>query len=960
MTRQWRSLEEAAGDPAFLDRARREFPGLAEALARPASRRRVLQLMAASMALGGLSACTAPGDPYDQMVVSPVAPPNIVPALPNHYASANLQGGYATGIVVRHVMGRPVKVEGNPGHPASLGATDIHAQAMLLDFYDPDRAAGMTRGGLPATRQGLLAALTAERARLAESKGAGFRILTESTTSPALARQIGALLAQYPGARWHRWDAISRDAVRAGARLAYGAAVEIIPRPAQADVLLGIDSDMLSSAPGHVRLARDFASRRNPTRTDRMSRVFAVEPSPGLMGTAADHRFVAGPRELHAVALGLAAGILQDAAPAAGPDWLGGVIQELKAARGRALVHVGPDQPPETHALMHAVNEALSGRGQTFDVIDAVEESPVDQADSLRSLVDDMHAGRVETLVILGGNPVFAAPATLGFAEALKRVRFSLSMAPAPDETGAAALWFVPETHGFETWGDARAYDGTASILQPQALPLFGATSPHEILSLFASPFPRSALELVQETWKDRLGGDFDQGWHDALANGVIPDTASPAAAAKLRPEAAGLRPPAPPDRPLHVLFRPDPNLWDGRYANNPWLQELPRPLTKLVWDNPILIPAQVANRYGLENGRVVELSMGGARVKAPVWITPGQAGDCVTLLLGYGRTVVGDVGSGTGFDFFPLRGRDGAPDLRRTEERHDLASTDHHDVMDASPEDIVRHGTLDEFRKDPTFLNRESGKTTLYERPKLSDQAWGMSVDLNACIGCNACVLACQAENNIPVVGKEQVLVEREMHWLRIDRYYDGPVEKPDSYFQPILCMHCEEAPCEVVCPVEATLHDHEGINAMVYNRCIGTRFCSNNCPYKVRRFNFLAYARHEHRPTISRNPDVTARARGVMEKCTFCIQRIAEARIAADEENRPIRDGEVVTACQAACPTQVFAFGNINDPGSEVAKRKRSPLDYVLLPEESTHPRLTFEARIRNPSAKIPEGAA
>ena len=954
--RQWRSLDEIAGDADFLARAAQEFPALAEGLARPESRRRVLKLMAASLALAGLGGCD-PGSPAGKLVPAVVAPPDIVAALPNFYAGADLATGYADGIIVEQVMGRPIKVEGNPNHPASLGATTIHGQATILDFYDPDRAAGISRPGPAGTRQpadlqDLLLALSLERARFADRHGAGLRILTGSVASPTLATQLDALLRQYPQAQWHQWDAISRDRARAGAMLAYGRAVETVPHPDAADVILAIDSDLLGGAPGHLRLAREFASRRNPARTRAMSRVYAVEPTPTLIGTAADHRFVAGPAALHAVMAGLAAGILRNETPSDGPPWLGPVIADLRAAHGRALVHVGPDQPAETHALAHALNEALGGRGSTVTVIEPVLHDAVEQAASLRTLVEDMQAGRVDALIILDGNPVFAGPAD--FAHGLARVRFSLAMTPMPDETGQAVTWSVPRTHPFETWSDARAFDGTATIIQPQALPLYGGLSPHEILALLAGPQPASPRDLVRQTWQPAMSGDFEQAWHDALAGGVVPNTAAARAADTLRPQAAQAMPPTPPAA-VALLFRPDPNLLDGRYANNAWLQELPRPLTKLVWDNPLLIPPALAAQHQLVNGDVARLSAAGVHVEAPVWIAPGQAAECVVALLGYGRRIVGTVGAGTGFDFFPLRdaGPPGTLIIEKTGRHAALASTDHHNVLaaDAGPRDIVRHGALADYLKDPRFLQERQPVETLYQsRPKLSAQAWGMSIDLNSCIGCNACVVACMAENNVPVVGKQQVLAEREMHWLRIDRYYEGPAEAPDSFFQPMLCMHCEEAPCETVCPVGATVHDHEGLNVQIYNRCIGTRFCSNNCPYKVRRFNFFAFAGEEHRPPISRNPDVTVRARGVMEKCTFCLQRIAEARIAADRDNRPIRDGEVVTACQAACPTRAFAFGNINDSASEVAKRKQSPLDYGLLTEEATHPRVSYEARIRN----------
>jgi molybdopterin-containing oxidoreductase family iron-sulfur binding subunit len=420
-----------------------------------------------------------------------------------------------------------------------------------------------------------------------------------------------------------------------------------------------------------------------------------------------------------------------------------------------------------------------------------------------------------------------------------------------------------------------------------------------------------------------------------------------------LRADAGSQKPPAPPDHSLTILFRPDPSLWDGRYANNAWLQELPRPLTKLTWDNPLLVAPAKARQLKLRNGDTVRLSVGQAVMTVPIWIVPGQAPDCVVALLGSGRRHVGTVGDNAGFDFYPLTGRRDPPSLEKAAGIVDLACTDHHNLIFDMAGDIVRHGSLSRYAKEPRFLAGSEQEPHLYRWKPEGPAAWAMSVDLNACIGCNACVVACQSENNVPVVGKQQVIHEREMQWLRIDRYYEGNPDAPVSYFQPMLCMQCEQAPCEVVCPVGATVHDSEGLNVMVYNRCVGTRFCSNNCPYKVRRFNYFAFAQEEQRPPQSRNPDVTVRGRGVMEKCTFCLQRIAEARIVADRENRPV--GEVKTACQAACPTQAFTFGNMADPNSDVAKRKQSPLDYAVLADQNTHPRVTYEARIRNPNPDL-----
>jgi molybdopterin-containing oxidoreductase family iron-sulfur binding subunit len=947
----WRSLEQAAADPEFLARAAQEFPGLAQAMAEPLERRQALKLMAASLVMAGLSACdTKYGG---ELIPAVEIPPNIIPGLPNFYASAHVLDGYASGIVVKHVMGRPVNVEGNARHPASLGAIDAFAQAQLLDFYDPDRAAQINVRSEPSDPQSLQAALMAQRALFAQSQGKGLRILTGTITSPTLAAQLEALRRQYPQAQWTQWQPISRDAVRQGARRAYGQAVDVIAHLERADVLLTIDSDLLSAAPGRLRYARDFASRRNPTRAP-MSRVYAIEPTPTLIGSVADHRFIAEPDELQRIVGALAAGILENAPSASMPDWVGAVIDDLKAAHGRALVHVGADQPPEIHALAHAMNEALGGRGATFDLIDSVVYEPIDQADALRSLISDMRAGQVSHLLIIDSNPVYAAPASLGFADALKRVPFSLALANSADETARSCVWFVPRTHDWESWSDARAYDGTVTILQPQALPLFGGMSTHELLGWYAGAAPVSAEQAVRSTWAAHFAGDFVNGWHEALASGIVPGTASASGNLRLRADAAQLAPASGATGPsLTMLFRPDPNLWDGRFTNNPWLQELPRPLTKLVWDNPLLIAPALASRMQLENGDHVRVSIGEASVVAPIWIMPGQAPNAITALLGSGRRAAGSIGDGIGVDYYPLTALKGSVLLHKEQGRTALASTVHHNLLTHTPPEILRHGTLADFKANPQFAANRTAEPQLYRMSPPGPAAWAMSVDLNSCIGCNACILACQAENNIPVVGKAQVLREREMHWLRIDRYFEGEPEAPESFFQPVLCMHCEQAPCENVCPVGATVHDSEGLNVMVYNRCVGTRFCSNNCPYKVRRFNFYGYGEEQHRAPQSFNPDVSVRARGVMEKCSYCIQRIAEARIVADREGRAV--GEVKTACQTACPTQAFTFGNLADPDSELAKRKRSPLDFAMLEQQATRPRTTYEALVRNPNPAI-----
>ena len=895
----------------------------------PPGRREMLGLFAASLALSGCDP-SAPDVRYFPAVNQAAS---IVPGLPNQYATAFVDGGAAAGIVVRQDMGRPVKIEGNPAHPGSLGATSMHGQALLLDFYDVDRAAGVFRAGQPSTWQAVQQAMAGWRPGWAKAGGAGLRILTPPVLSPSLEAALRKVLDAYPAARWHGMPDERAD----GLALAYGRPVDLLPHLDRADVVLGLESDLLTAAPGHLAHARAFASRRNPVRGT-MSRVYAAEPAPTPLGIAADHRFAVTPAALQAALRAIAASVLGGAAVSDAPEWVGPVLADLHAAGPRAFVHAGAALDPAAQALVHQINERLGGRGVSFDLLDPIAAQL--GGGTLPDLMADMHDGRVQTLLILGGNPAYTVPE---FQAAMARVPTTLYMATSPDETARLATWFVPETHLFEAWGDVRAHDGTVAIQQPQSFPLYGGRSPFELLSLLTSGDAVDSLDVVRNTWKDRLD---DDAWGDALSAGVVPGTARKPIA--VEPAATAMLPPAPATT-LALLLRPDPNLGDGRWANNPWLQETPRFGTGTVWGNPLLLSPATAAGLGLQKGDVVELQAGPASVTSPVFVQPGQADDTVLAYLGSGRPHAGGVGTGVGVDMSPLHGQSAAS-LRRTGDRVAVASTHRHAAPDIA-DDIARRGTLAQFQADPQFMAVDAAPPSIYHKPRdPRGTAWGMSIDLNACIGCNACVTACQAENNVPVVGKAQVLLRREMHWLRIDPHFTA---EGDAVLQPVLCMHCEDAPCEPVCPVGASLHDSEGLNLQVYNRCVGTRFCSNNCPYKVRRFNFGAWAEEEPRAPISRNPDVSVRGRGVMEKCTFCIQRIAAARIAHDRDGVP---EQAVTACQAACPTQAFSFGDLNDATSEVNQRKASPLDYPMLPEQNTRPRVTYEARIRNANPALP----
>ena len=607
---------------------------------------------------------------------------------------------------------------------------------------------------------------------------------------------------------------------------------------------------------------------------------------------------------------------------------------------------------------MHRLNAQLGAAGATVAYIEPVA-GDVNCGASLRELVTDLDAGRVEALVILGGNPAYDAPADAGFAAALRRASRTLHQGLYEDETAALCAWHVPEAHYLEDWSDARAFDGTASVVQPLITPLHGALSRHEVMALLAGA-PERPRDLVRTQWRGQgAAADFDESWRAALREGVIPGT-------EFRPVAATARrvdftPPPAVTGAWSVVVRPDPCVRDGAFANNAWLQELPKPHSKLTWDNAAFMSAESAAKAGVKTGDMVEIASGDGRVEAPVWILPDHADGAVTLALGFGRARAGRVGNGVGVDAYALR-TFAAPwtagaAVRKAAGRHAFATTQNHDRMEGrEPVRVVR---ADEAARGARIPD-ETPKESLYPPWTYDSYRWGMAIDLNACIGCNACTIACQAENNIPTVGAEQVRRGREMHWIRVDRYYEGPAKDPRTYFQPVPCMQCEDAPCEAVCPVGATVHDSEGINVQVYNRCVGTRFCSNNCPYKVRRFNFLHFAAGPGEPPLeARNPEVTVRMRGVMEKCNYCLQRITRARIETDREGRRIADGEVVTACQAACPTRAITFGDLADPQSAVSAAARSPLRYALLAELNTRPRTTYLARVVNPHPDAQRGA-
>ena len=954
-SRYWQSLEELAGTQAFREFLHREFPREASVWENDEpGRRKFLKLMGASLALAGFSACTR--QPAETIMPYVRAPEEIVPGKPLFFATAMTLRGVATGLLVESHMGRPTKVEGNPDHPASLGAADALAQASVLGLYDPDRSQAVTRYGEITSWTGFLGVLREAMADQRSRQGAGLRILTETVTSPSLAAQIQDLLKRFPKAKWHQYEPAGPHSARAGARLAFGQPVHTYFKVERADVILSLDSDFLTAGAGSVRYAREFAARRSG-----MNRLYAVESMPTLTGAQADHRWPMRASEIPLLAASLAKELGIDAGQTTNPPaWLKPVAADLQKHLGASLIVAGEHQPPAVHALVHAMNHALGNVSKTVIHTEPVEARPEDQFESLRALVADMQTGAVDLVVILGGNPVYNAPVDVPLREALGKVKLRIRLGLYEDETSELCHWHIPEGHYLETWGDARAYDGTATIQQPLIAPLYNGKSAHELLAALADQPERTAYEIVRAYWQERKpAANFESWWRRSVHDGLVAGSA--AGARNVTPKRDALALPLA-GQGIEVNFRSDPAVDDGRFANNGWLQELPKPLTKLTWDNAAILSPATAEKLGLQNGDLIEMKSGDRAIRAPAWILPGHAADSVTVHLGYGRTRAGRVGSGTGFNAYPLR-RSASPwlaavELRKFGGQQPLATTQDHWRMEGR--DLVRSTTVEQYKTNPGFAHDSPAALSLYPPVKYEGNAWGMAIDLNACTGCNACIVACQAENNIPVVGKDQVIKGREMHWIRVDRYYEGGLDNPRAYHQPVLCMHCENAPCEVVCPVAATVHSSEGLNDMVYNRCVGTRYCSHNCPYKVRRFNFLLYSDFTNETiAMQKNPDVTVRSRGVMEKCSYCVQRINAARIEAEKEDRPVRDGEIQTACQQTCPAQAIVFGNLNDPESRVSQLKKEQRNYGLLTELNTRPRTTYLAAMRNPNPEITDRA-
>lgn len=985
----WQSLDELADSAEFDAYVKREYPSQMEVLIDPVSRRSFMKLMGASLGLAGLAACTV--QPKEDILPYITQPEEIIPGKALYFATAMPRSGGAMGLLVRSNMGRPTKVEGNPDHPASLGATDIFAQAEILQLYDPDRSQSIKHLGDIKVWDDFMTEMAGQASLMQSSKGEGFRFLTESTTSPSFIAMMQGILAENPQAKWHQFEP-----ARGNGQFTAMGPTNVQYRFDKADRVLSLDSDFMMGAGTSVRYARDWAEKRkvSSSSTD-MSRLYVVETTISGTGANADNRLGIRPSQFEgfvgalAAAMGVAGAAPDTQLASRQQEFVNAIAKDLLATKGRSIVIAGEWQSPYVHALANKMNDALGNIGKTVFYSAPVEASPVDHLASITELAQDMSAGKVSSLIILGGvNPVYSAPADLNFEIAMKKVPFIVHHGLFYDETAVYSHWHVPAAHFLESWDDAKAHDGTASIVQPLIAPLYQGKTASEVLTTLTKNPSLSAYQIVNNYWTGGAkGGDAEKAWRRALNDGIIQNTSvAPASSPVSVGATSGTEGTASPTmlpalqagEGFDIVFRPDQTIFDGRYANNGWLQEMPKPISTLTWDNAALISRATAKKLHLHaplqfegaqyDADVVHIEVDGLSVNAPIWIAPGQPDDTITLYLGYGRERAGHVGNGLGFNAGHVRTTKNywfatGAKVSKKGQTYPLAATQVQFTME--DRDPVRAIDFPDYKKDLNYVHEDRGHPWLEEpskddgffpRYEYKGYAWGMTIDLNSCIGCNACMVACVAENNIPVVGKQQVLRHRQMHWIRVDRYYTGAAEDPETYFQPVPCQQCEEAPCELVCPVDATTHSAEGLNDMTYNRCVGTRYCSNNCPYKVRRFNFLLFQDWTTPQfKMARNPEVTVRSRGVMEKCTYCVQRIQDAKIQSEKENRRVRDGDIITACESACPTDAIVFGDINDPNSRVTRLKTDTRNYALLGDLNTHPRTTYLGVVRNPNPEI-----
>ncbi len=1012
--RYWRSLGQLQDSPDFRQWMQREFPqGASELEGNDVSRRGFLQFMGASVALAGLSLASC-RRPLKNLVPFTKALEWSVPGKALFFTSVMPGRNGGMPLVVTTFDGRPTKVEGNPLHPVNKGSTDVWAQSSVLDLYDPQRSKEVLFGGKKAD----FAAFNKELDGLlkAAGDGAGLAFLTDGAVSPTRDRLRRRVLAKFPKAKWASYEPNGKDLELAAAEVAFGVGSEVVNRLDRADIVLTVDRDILG-VEGDIASVRGFAAKRKVDGPKaKMNRLYVVENRYTLTGGMSDHRLrlaasrtgaflkalsievakLSGDKSLNALAGGLKATDVKFK-----DKWVEECAADLWANKGKCLVLAGHKQPVAVQALAFALNASLGALGKTLEVRKAVSVP----TDSIASLAEELRKGSVKALFILGGNPVFNAPADVHWAEAQAKAGTVVHLSLEQNETSAKAQWHIPAAHYLEQWEDSLASDGSYIVGQPVIMPLYSGINSNELLAKVAG-VDADPLVLVRETFAEVTGasGEYSAAWAKTLKSGFAAASASKTLNATLRGDAVAK---AISDLPavrlgeneFELVFIADSKVDDGRYANNGWLQELPDPVTKLTWDNAALMSPAAARKLGVDTGDVVRIAQGEKSIEIAVLVLPGHADNSVSVAVGYGRTEVGSIGKNVGVNVFPLQTTADRRFLTgvtvaKTGKRHALAVTQEHGALEGRGADLTRQATTQEWTENAE--NKDFFKKmgidahaptnfSLYTHPPLDDvHGWGMAVDLNSCIGCAACMTACQAENNIPIVGKEQVINGREMHWMRTDRYFaseGGDEDEPEMVSQPMMCQHCENAPCETVCPVNATVHSEDGLNVMAYNRCIGTRYCANNCPFKVRRFNFFDYNQRSitdlyrwnlisEKGTpdsiqMQKNPNVTVRMRGVMEKCTFCVQRIQEAKIASkvlasDSGVVPrVPADSFTSACAQVCPTDAIVFGDIRNPDSRIAKLKEDQRGYRLLDYLNTENRVWYLARIRNPNPKMPDAA-
>ncbi len=998
----WRSLNELAQNEEYRKFAEREFPENATELSDGVSRRNFLQIMGASVALAGLAACRKPVQkimPYTRQ------PEHMVPGIPLYYASAAPFRGNLNGIIVETNEGRPTKIEGNDLHPESKGRTNIRQQAAILELYDQDRSRRIRRNGESSSWDDFVAFC---RDHFADT-GRRVAFISESSSSPTLDRLRNKALDKFPNGRWVTFETYNDESVTTGTGMVFGRRLRPLYHFDKARVTLSLNDDFLQDSDNDVAYIGAFAQSKSvPDPDARPSRLYVAESNYSLTGSNADHRLRIKSSEIPLFVFALAARLSEDVSGLesysgyhntfSDHSWIPVLAKELLDNRGQSIITAGAEHDAAVHATVHAMNLALGNAGQSVSYLDVPYVAQTNQNHAFRELVDDMKAGSIDTVVMIGTNPVYSAPADLDFEGALNGISEKIHLSLHYDETSRTSNWHVNRAHFLETWGDGHSWTGVRSVIQPMIQPLFGGKSEVEFLAAIVDGEDTGGYELVRDTWRELLPGGFESSWNEVLHDGLQKDTRYPevtvsraTAFQALAAEFLVVRRDEPSDA-VELVIKADPKLHDGRFANNGWLQELPDPMTKITWDNVALLSPNTAERFGIPparkfgdpNQQVIRITTpGGAETEIPAWVLPGHADNSITLYTGYGRQGIGRVADQVGVDTYNLRTTENrlfvtGVEVNRAGRTYVIASTQDHHSMEERP--LVRDADLDYYRENPTFAQDAVYVPGIYgdrEHPVslFSDKVfpdhepqWGMAIDLNSCIGCGVCTIACQAENNIPVIGKREVRRGREMHWIRTDRYFSGDDRgNPKVMHQPVPCMHCENAPCEQVCPVAATTHSDDGLNQMTYNRCIGTRYCANNCPYKVRRFNFFNYSR-EYLTTgddpeiiqMAMNPDVTIRFRGVMEKCTYCVQRISRAKIdtknkTGDSVKPP--DGMVKTACQQACPANAITFGDLTDKNSVVSIQKSKDRNYVILEELNVRPRTSYLAKIRNPNREVSE---